>query len=110
MQVLFTTADSETSLAAERPVIVIQNNTGGQIVTLKTKKAATDILWNDVPNLASYFPGGAIQAFTLPTLLSVNDMYDFLATGMFANIDTFIKRNIKVTDGMVLIFDDTDKQ
>jgi hypothetical protein len=111
MQVLFTSADSETSLAAEKPVIVVQNNTGSQIVYLYVKPAGrTDIAWADVPNLASYCPAGAIQAFTLDTLLSVNDMYDILAVHMFANNGTFIKRNVKITDGMVVTFDNTDKQ
>jgi len=103
-QIMFTTADSDIPLTEYRPVIVIQNNTGSQLVYTYIKPAGSEDWGPDL--LSINLSDGGSYAFTLGALLSVQDKYDIRVKQMF---DNYVKWNVTVTDGMVVTFDSADK-
>ena len=113
MILTFTSADADNS-TIELPVIVIQNNTGYSIgysydfggVWISP---STSTSWGD--NLAGYsssfISDGESRAFSLPQHLSVNSVYDIMLRSSSGNF-TFTKKNLTVSEGMIVIFTTSD--
>jgi hypothetical protein len=106
MNLMITTADSDTPLTGN-PVIVIVNNTDQLIPYVWIKPAGSEGWGSDL--LSINLQRGQSYTFTLGTPLSVQDEYDVRICGMFTGQDNYVKWNVTLTEGMVLIFDSTDK-
>jgi plastocyanin len=106
MTLTFTSADADNP-TIEFPVIVIQNNTGYDIgysggVWIKP---STEESWGTslAGYTSNYISAGVSRTFTLSQHLSVNDVYDIrlkTSSGSF----TFEKKNLTVSEGMILTF------
>jgi len=99
---MFTTAHAD-STPPGNPIIVIENNTGSQVTEVRIKPAGTDD-WG--PNLENYLPNGRSKTITLNQPLSVQNEYDIAVKQMF---NWFYKRNVTVTEGMVVTFTSADQ-
>jgi len=115
MTLTFTSADMDNP-TVEFPVIVILNNTGYTVGGGATNdngiwiKPSTSTSWGN--NLAwgfsnSFLYDGESRAYTLSQHLSANRIYDIRLSGGGFN---FIKNNITVTEGMILVFTTGDLQ
>jgi len=108
MILTFTRADSDNPLTGS-PIIVIQNNTGYSIGSVYIKPS-TSTNW-EISSTYQSFSNGTSRTFTLSQSLSTVNVYDIrLARGSTGGNENFIKTNIMVTDGMIVILTNSDLQ
>jgi hypothetical protein len=114
MELLFTSADAETSYPSEPPVIVIENKTGQDITNIYDglsirPTGTTEDDWDRLLNGLDGFGNESSKAFTL-TGYSVGQSIDIqIHISHFAGFNgDFEKSNVQIVEGMVVTITASD--
>jgi hypothetical protein len=98
--VMFTRAHSDNALSG-LPIIVINNNTGQSIGSVRVKASSSSEWenWQHNQNISA----GASRTFMLPRPLSTNSTYDIqLRENQWMALPTFTKTSVSMSEGLVV--------
>jgi len=95
------------------PTITIRNNTGyaisGIYIIRSTGKQTYNTSWGDNLCGYSFLSNGSSREFALSQPLSVINTYDILIDSIAAGQNiTYIKFDVKISNGMTIIFNNSD--